>query len=352
MKVFLRDLIQSKGVDAVLLTHLPNIRWACGFTGSRALLIVNNLVASLLTDPRYLEQVQDEVDDARVYVQSGGFPEIALQHELLRGARRVLFQSDHLTVRDLNQWRKTFPAVEWVPGERILTHAVACKSEEEIVSLRRAQQITDSVFEHILPMIAPGIRERDLAAEIIRHHILRGADKMSFEPIVASGPGGARPHGRASGRRLEKGDLVVLDFGCFFQGYASDMTRTIAMGEPGPKARSAYAVVLEAQRRAIEEARPGRLTDELDKVARDVIGKAGYGEYFGHGLGHGVGLEVHEWPFISPRAHDELPSDVVITIEPGIYIPGQFGIRIEDALLLGQLHGERLGTSPQELIVL
>jgi Xaa-Pro aminopeptidase len=191
-----------------------------------------------------------------------------------------------------------------------------------------------------------------VAAEIVYQHLQRGAARMSFDPIVASGEHGALPHQRPTDHALRPGDMVVLDFGCVLEGYASDMTRTIALGEPGETARTVYNVVLEAQERAIGAVHAGLSTQALDGVARDTITAAGYGAYFSHGLGHGIGLQTHEWPRISYHVDDQLPEGAVITIEPGIYLPDQFGVRIEDIVVVRADGCENLTASPKSLIVL
>jgi Xaa-Pro aminopeptidase len=191
-----------------------------------------------------------------------------------------------------------------------------------------------------------------VAAEIVYQHLQRGAARMSFDPIVAGGEHGAIPHNRPTGRVLKQGDMVVLDFGCVIDGYASDMTRTVALGEPGASARAVYDVVLDAQERAIDAVHAGMSTKALDRVARDTITEAGYGEYFGHGLGHGIGLQTHEWPRLSYHVDDELPEGATVTIEPGIYLPGQFGVRIEDIVVVRDGGCQNLTSSPKSLIVL
>ncbi len=218
--------------------------------------------------------------------------------------------------------------------------------------MRQAQRVTDDVFEHMLGFIQPGMREQEVAVEIVYQHLQRGAAKMSFEPIVASGARGALPHALPTDKRLEPGELVVLDFGCFVDGYASDMTRTIALGEPGEEARKVYDIVLDAQQQAIAQARAGMSTKELDAAARSVIEATGYGEFFTHSLGHGIGLQTHEWPRVSYQVDDLLPEGTAITIEPGVYLPGQFGVRIEDIVVLRAGGCDDLTASPKELLVL
>jgi Xaa-Pro aminopeptidase len=230
---------------------------------------------------------------------------------------------------------------------------VAEKEDEEVERIRRAQQVTESVFEHVLTFLEPGLLEREVAAEITYEHLRRGAETMAFDPIVASGPNGALPHARPTDRTLQRGDLVVLDMGCIRDGYASDMTRTVALGAPSQAAQTGYEVVREAQNQALDAARSGLTGKELDGVARDVIEKAGLGQYFSHGLGHGIGLQVHEWPRISRTVDHELPVGACVTIEPGVYVPDKgYGVRIEDIVALQENGSENLTSTPKELIVI
>jgi Xaa-Pro aminopeptidase len=348
----LKHLLRDHHVDAAVITFLPDVRWACGFTGSNGLLIVRDESVHFLSDGRYKEQARHEVRGAVIHTPGYALFDYAAQENLLAGARRVLFQADHVTVAQFEKWRALWPSIAWVAKADLLTKAVASKTDEEVACIRRAQQVTDAVFEHMVGFIRPGMSEQAVAAEIVYQHLRRGATAMSFEPIVASGPRGALPHARASAKRLEPGELVVLDFGCVVDGYASDMTRTVALGEPGDEARAVYHVVLEAQRRAIDQARAGLSTKALDGVARAVIEGAGYGDYFTHSLGHGIGLQTHEWPRVSYHTDDVMPAGTAITIEPGVYLPGRFGVRIEDIVVLHAAGCDDLTASPKELLML
>ena len=208
------------------------------------------------------------------------------------------------------------------------------------------------MFAEICDWIKPGVTEQEVSAEIVYRHLLHGADKMSFDPIVASGSNGALPHARPSDRVLREGEFVVMDMGCFLDGYASDMTRTIALGEPSDEARRVYNIVLEAQEAALQAARSGITGTDLDDIARQIIKDAGYDEYFGHGLGHGVGLEIHEWPRLSYHVTHDLPDGAAVTVEPGIYLPEKFGVRIEDLIILHPDGHDNLTQSPKALQVI
>ena len=347
-----RQRLQEEGAEAVLLTFLPDVRWACGFTGSNGLLIVLADAAHFVTDGRYRAQANREISGAEVHIASNGLFEFVTDEELLGQAQAVLFQSDHLTVERCNTLRDKFEGITWEPAAHFLREQVASKDAGEVEHIRAAQRVTDAVFNRICQQIEPGKSEREIGAEIVYEHLKRGAEKMSFDPIVASGPNGSLPHARPTNRKIQQGDLIVIDMGCFLDGYASDMTRTVAMGEPGDEAREAYQAVLNAQEAAIEAAQAGMTGRALDAVARDVIEEVGLGEYFSHSLGHGVGLQVHEWPRVSRQNEDPLPEGAVVSIEPGVYVPEEFGIRIEDLVVLRADGCENLTGSPKELIVL
>ncbi|HMB90762.1 MAG TPA: aminopeptidase P family protein [Rhodothermales bacterium] len=352
VKKYISDLLTIHDAEAVFITALPDIRWASGFSGSNGLLLVKPDAVHFITDGRYREQAQDEVKGATIHVPGYALMANLAESGLLEDVTSVAFQADQVTVAELESWKPHFPNVTWQPVENMLTRQVASKSADEIQRIRAAQAITDAVFEHLLGFIQPGQREVEVAAEIVYQHLQRGAARMSFDPIVAGGAHGALPHKRPTDRVLRQGDMVVLDFGCVLHGYASDMTRTIALGEPGEQARAVYSVVLAAQERAIDAVQAGLSTQALDGMARDAITAAGYGDYFNHGLGHGIGLQTHEWPRISYHVDDELPEGAVVTIEPGIYLPEQFGVRIEDMVVVRANGCENLTASPKSLIVL
>ena len=348
----IRGLLRAHDADAALVTFLPDVRWACGFTGSNGILLVLPDAAHFVTDGRYRTQAEAEVRGATVHVPGYDLFGHVAGAGLFGGAQTTLLQAEHVTLAGMNRLEELFPEMAWRPMERMLAAFVAEKEPEEIARIRRAQRITDEVFAEILGVIRPGMTEREVAAEIVYGHLRRGAERMAFDPIVAAGPNGALPHARPSDRKLGVGDLVVLDFGGVRDGYASDMTRTVAVGEPGAEARKVYDVVREAQTRALEAARAGMPSKALDAVAREVIAAAGYGDCFTHSLGHGIGLQTHEWPSVSFRTDEPLPENAAVTIEPGIYLPGRFGVRIEDIVVLRADGCENLTGAPKDLIVL
>jgi Xaa-Pro aminopeptidase len=338
---------------ALLLTSLPDIRWACGFTGSNGLLLVGPESSHFVTDGRYTEQARAEVEGADVHVADNGLSGLIADEDLLNPFSRVAFQADSVSVATRDDLAETHDSVQWVPATKVLTKAVASKDDWEIEQIRAAQSITEAVFDEIIDLIAPGMTEREVAAEVVYRHLKREGDSMAFDPIVASGPNAARPHARPTHRTLREGEMVVVDMGCFREGYTSDMTRTLALGDPGSAARRGYEAVLRAQEAALDAAQAGMTGEELDAVARDMLEEAGLGDCFSHGLGHGLGLQVHEWPRVSRTADDELPAGACVTIEPGVYVPEEnYGVRIEDIVVLRDGGSESLTHSPKELLTL
>lgn len=344
--------VKDLETDALLLSSLSNIRWACGFTGSNGLLLVGRRDAVFVTDGRYTQQARQEVEGADVVTADEGLLTRLEELDYLEDLDRVVFQSDDVTVAKQAQLEDRLPDICWEGETGVLTKDVGTKEASEVDRIRRAQQITESVFEDILDVLEPGVTEREIAAEVTYRHLKRGAEAMAFEPIVASGPNGARPHARPTDRRLRKGEFVVLDMGCFRDGYASDMTRTVSIGRPPERARRGYEVVRAAQESALDAARAGLTGKELDAVAREAIEEAGMGDAFSHGLGHGIGLDVHEWPRVSRTAEDDLPEGACVTIEPGVYVPEEeYGVRIEDLVVLRADGCENLTGSSKALHV-
>lgn len=347
-----RGRLEEYDADGILLSALPNIRWACGFTGSNGLLLVTEHSAYFITDGRYTEQARAEVEGAEVGIASEGLMQGLLESGVFDTLDSVVLQADDVTVAAYQQIQKEEAGVDWRPRPGVLTQLVGRKEDDEVRHIRRAQALTEQVFEHVLDTIRPGQTEQKVAAEITYQHLRRGAEKMAFDPIVASGPNAARPHAQPTSRTLTDGDMVVLDMGCKLDGYASDMTRTIAVGPPSDRAREGYRVVREAQTRALQGARAGMTGKELDGLARAYIREAGLGDYFAHGLGHGIGLEVHEWPRVSFSVEEELPPGACVTIEPGVYVPeASFGVRIEDIVVLREDGCENLTRAPKALHV-
>ncbi|RJP76897.1 MAG: aminopeptidase P family protein [Candidatus Zixiibacteriota bacterium] len=347
----LRREMKRRDLDNFLVTRLSNIRYLCGFSGSAGTLLITPRKARFFSDFRYKEQAAQQVRNADVII----YPD-----ELLKELRRrplnlqgrLGFEAAFLDVAAYNSLREVLPGPEWVPTTKVVEQIASVKEPEEIEKIRKAAAITDEVFAEILKLIKPGVRELDISAEISYLHKKKGADGDSFTPIVASGPRSALPHGLASDKKIKSGELVTVDLGCFYQGYASDLTRTVAVGSANGKMKTIYYLVLKAQTEAIAAARAGLKARELDEVARKIIRDGGHGEHFGHGLGHGLGLEVHAEPRVSFLFEDVLKPGQVVTIEPGIYIPDMGGVRIEDDVLITDGSAEVITQSPRDLIVL
>ena len=348
----IRTLAAAHGADAALVSHPADLRWAVGFTGSNGLLAVTDGAAHFVTDGRYTSQAAAEVDGAEVHVAPGALAAFVGDEGLLRGSHQAVVQAEHVTLAAYEALRDALAPMRLVPAKEFLSEAVAAKSEADVAAVGRAQALTCDVFDAILPYLAVGVSERDVAAEIVYQHLKRGASGMSFEPIVAAGPRGALPHARPSSRTFSAGDLVVIDMGGVLDGFCADLTRTVAVGEPGEVERAAYETVRRAQRAAIDAAHAGMTGRELDAVARGVIAADGLGEYFSHSLGHGVGIEVHEWPRLSQQVEHTLPAGATVTVEPGVYLPERFGIRIEDVIAIRDGGCDNLTPLPTDLLVL
>jgi Xaa-Pro aminopeptidase len=326
----LKKRLESHQLDAVLLLSLENIRYLSGFTGSDAVFLLTQKEAFFLTDSRYWTQAEDEVRDAQIVryqKKTDGLVSLLLDLK----SKRVGFESSSLPF-SLYQTllEKLEGRIEFVPLEKELRNLRAFKDETELSLIRSAIGIASEAFLHVLKLIKEGAEERVLSLEMEFFMKRRGAEATGFDIIVASGARSALPHGRASDKRIEKGDFVLIDFGSRFKGYHSDQTRTLFCHSSTSEQRKIYDIVKEAHDRAIAKIRPGIPISEVDRVAREFIRTQGYGEYFGHGTGHGIGLAVHEDPVVNGENQDPLQEGMVFTIEPGIYLPGWGGVRIED----------------------
>ena len=348
----LRESLRQEGLDALIVSSIHNIRYLTSFSGSNALCVVKQKEADFLTDGRYAEQARDEVSRRfkRTITALGLYEGIAKQR-LLHGCKKVGFESHYVSYAQYRTIKKLCPSVSFVPTMDLVERLALLKDVGEIASIQKAVDISDKVFGEVLSMIKPGMEERTVAAEISYLHKHFGAEGDSFETIVASGSRGSLPHARASSKRIQKGEMVTLDFGCVVNGYNSDITRTLAVGRASRRAREIHRVVLDAQTCAIDAARGGMSARELDAVARTQISRAGFGKYFIHSLGHGLGLHVHERPRISSLSKEHLQAGNVITIEPGVYIPNFGGVRIEDDILLTETGCRVLNSAPKELLI-
>jgi Xaa-Pro aminopeptidase len=345
---------KSAGVDAMVVTHLPDVRYLCGFTGSNAALVLAGGRAVLFTDGRYTGQAKAEAVGTRVVIAKK--PAVAAACEWMAGAgvRRCGFDAANTTVAGLETMRKAVragaPAAKarrgmFVALGPLLARMREVKDAEEIAKMRAAARVGCELFEGMLTYLEAGLTEAEVAATLEYAARLAGAEGMSFETIVASGVRSALPHGRATGAKLPKRGFVTLDFGVILDGYSSDMTRTVHMGKAMPGERDVYDSVLEAQEAAVAAVAPGVTAGEVDEAARSVLRRVKLDKYFSHSTGHGVGLEIHEGPRLAAKQKQVLEQGMVITIEPGVYMPGRFGLRIEDMVLVTAKGGEVLTPS-------
>lgn len=348
------DKLSQYDLDAMLIVSEPGERYAVGFQGEGYVLVTQE-GSQYSTDGRYIEAAQKQVTGAEVVLTSRERSHLALARDFLaaRGLKRVGFESAAVSVAQYRRWQESFPmGCELIPAQELLDGLRASKDEEEIAAMLQAQKITDAAFGEILNYIRPGLTEQEVAARLVYELLRRGARKVSFDPIVAAGANGSMPHAVPGETVIQKGMFVTMDFGCVYDGYCSDMTRTVAVGQPTQEMERVYETVLAAQKAGIAAARAGMPGRELDAAARKVIEEAGYGDYFTHSFGHSLGLEIHESPNASPGETRPLPAGTVISAEPGIYLPGRFGVRIEDVLVLEEGGCRDITQSPKNLIVL
>ncbi len=347
----LRNEFAKLGIDALLVTSPYNRRYITNFTGTAGVALITEDDAYFITDFRYTEQAKKQAAGFRIIQQKQPIPKEVARICEKKGVKKLGFEENHMTFAVYRQYEKEFSGT-LVPVSDTVEKLRLIKTEDEIKIIKVACDIADAAFKHILDFIRPGITELDISNELEFFMRKCGATSSSFDTIVASGVRSALPHGVATDKVIEKGDLITLDYGAYYNGYVSDITRTVAVGEPEEELKNIYQVVLEAQRLGVEKIRAGMTGREADAVTRDYITKNGYGEYFGHSTGHGIGLEVHEGPALSKTSETVLESGMVVTCEPGIYIAGLGGVRIEDDLLITEKGNERLTHSAKELIIL
>jgi Xaa-Pro aminopeptidase len=354
----LRRKLTKAGLPGLLVTHTPDLRYLSGFTGSSAALAVTRRAAWLFTDGRYTTQAAEEVKAAQVQIVSGA-PAVAAVEWLAAqpGGEFAGFDPTKTTVAALARWRAALPSrlrktfLSELPAPMVEPLRWV-KDEDELALMARAARVGCELFEHLLGFIRPGLAEMEVAAELEYQARRHGAEGMSFETIVASGVRSALPHGRATSAALPRRGFLTLDFGIILGGYCSDMTRTVYLGKPRANERNAYQAVLEAQEAGVAAVGPNARCGDVDEAARSVVRKAGLAEAFSHSTGHGVGLEIHESPRIGAGQTTKLRPGMVITIEPGVYLAGEFGIRIEDMVAVTRTGGLVLTPAPKALIEL
>ncbi|AQU81029.1 Xaa-Pro dipeptidase [Planococcus faecalis] len=347
----LRTEMNSRNIEALLITSSFNLRYITGFTGTAGLAIVTQEKAVFITDFRYTEQANDQVEDFVVVQAEKNLTDEAIKTVKSLAIQTLAFEQDHMTYATAMQYKSKMD-IELQPVSDLVEKIRMVKTPEEITILKAAAKIADDAFEHICGFIRPGLTELEVSNELEFFMRKQGATSSSFDIIVASGLRSALPHGVATDKIIEKGDMVTLDFGALYNGYISDITRTVAVGQPSEKMKEVYDVVLKAQELGVEKIGPGMSGIEADAIARDYIKSKGYGDAFGHSTGHGIGLEVHEGPGLSFKSETILDPNMAVTVEPGIYLPGIGGVRIEDDILITESGNERLTNSTKELRIL
>jgi Xaa-Pro aminopeptidase len=333
----LRVLLSERAIDAVMISQPENRRYISGFTGTSGVVIITMQEVIFITDFRYIDQASEQCVGYDIVDKADSLLGTVTQCLRKAGVKTLGFEQDFLTYGEVEEMRgleRDIPGLTLVPTSKLVESIRVMKDDEEIDRIQKAADISDAAFDHILSFLRPGLTEREVAFELESFMYHQGATGPSFDTIVASGWRSSLPHGVATDKILEHGDFVKMDFGALYKGYCSDITRTVVLGKPSDKQREVYDIVLEAQLRALDAAQVGITGQSLDAVARDYIASKGYGGNFGHSLGHGVGLAIHEAPSLSKTGTDRLQAGMVVTVEPGIYLSKWGGVRIEDDILL------------------
>ena len=346
------EKLQERGLDAMLITSEPGEFYAVGFHGEGAALITPGKTW-YYTDSRYIESARQLIQGAEVAQLPKGVRYRELVRDLVKenGVSKLGFEEQYMSVADHTIWTKNVEA-EFIPASELLTELRQVKDADELAAMKEAQRITDEALLEILNFIKPGLTESEVAARLTYIMARKGAERNSFDPIVACGPNGSKPHAVPGPAVIQKGQFVTMDFGCVVGGYCSDMTRTVAVGQPSEEMELVYNTVLKAQLTGIATAHAGVTGKEVHEAAAKVIEDAGYGEYFGHGFGHSLGIEIHEDPGFHTRNDKPIPAGALLSAEPGIYLPGKFGVRIEDVIMLTEGGCIDITHSPKQLIIL
>lgn len=352
MKIDFGAVLKDIEAEALLVTDEYNIRYLSGFTGGEAVLYISPVRKVLVTDSRYTEAAQKESDfDVIEWNSHNRKSDIIADCVESDSVLRLAYEDEAMLCCEFNMFKEKLCRIkEWVPAHDKLNRLRSIKTPEELDYMRKAESVGDEAFSRLLGILRPGMTELEVVAELEYQMRRCGSEKTSFDTIAASGLNSSMPHAVPSGKKLEPGDFLTLDFGCKYNGYCSDMTRTVVIGKAGEEQKKIYDIVLRANIEAEQLIRAGLRGCDVDKAARDIIEAEGYGKYFGHGLGHSVGLFIHESPRLSPKDETVLCSGMVETVEPGIYIPGFGGVRIEDMVIVTDNGHENLSHSPKELI--
>ncbi|BBH21128.1 peptidase M24 [Paenibacillus baekrokdamisoli] len=347
-----KEKLQELGLDALLITNPVNRRYLSGFTGSAGVLLITADHSWLLTDFRYMTQAPQQAVDFTVIEHGVKWIDTVKELSAAAGVTQLGFEQEHVVFSEYAAWKIALGEIQLQPVSGIVEQLRMIKDDAELAIMRDAAKLADETYNHILGFIRPGLSEREVALEMEFYMRSKGATSSSFETIVASGERSALPHGVASDRIIGSNEFVKLDFGAYYKGYCSDITRTIVVGKPTDKHREIYEIVLEAQLATLAAVKPGMTGREADAVARDIITRYGYGDNFGHGTGHGLGMEIHENPRLSKTGETVLEPGMVVTVEPGIYLPGFGGVRIEDDIVITAGGNSLLTSSPKALFIL
>lgn len=353
MNQTIKAMLEQKPLDAVILSNTDNIRYLSGYCGDTGFFFLSEHRAVIMTDFRYIYQVKAEAPECEALdVGSAGYAAAIAKLCEEEGAKRIGYEADHLLCASMEAWKEKLPEAEFINIEEELGALRIIKTEDELEKLRKAEHIGDLAFEDILNYLKPGVTELEIAARLEYFMKRKGASGNSFDPIVASGVNSSMPHAVPTAKKLEKGDFVTLDFGCKYDGYCSDMTRTVVIGKASDKQKEIYETVLRAQEAVLAGVKVGMTGKEIDAIARDIIYAAGYEGCFGHGTGHGTGLNIHEVPYASMKYDKVIAAGMTLTVEPGIYVKDFGGVRIEDLIVLKENGHENLTFSPKQLIEL
>lgn len=351
----LRFTMEDIKVDALVITFLPNIRYLTNFSGSSATLFLMKDQIHFFTDDRYEEQIKDELyqlPDLHTHVTRDVWGTVN-KKKILKNITTLGFEADTLAYSDAVDIRNKIRPVKFKPAPGEIERFTRPKAPEELANIKKACAMAEKVFDIMLGIIKPGITEKEIAMEIAHQGRMLGSEGDAFDIIAVSGPRSALVHGTPSTKKVKKNEIVLLDFGCIVNGFRSDITRTIAVGRATKEQKSVYQLLLDAKQAAVDTVRPGMNGKHVDAAARDMIKKAGYGDYFQHSLGHGLGLQTHEKPIITFRMDDQIvPEDTVLAIEPGVYLPGKFGMRVEDDIFVTLNGGKYITNTPKELVVI
>jgi Xaa-Pro aminopeptidase len=349
----IRQMLDKKGLDAVLVTSEANRKYATGFHSTAGMALITKNQTYFYIDSRYIEAARKSIEGAVIEMTDLSISYYDKVNAVIKneGIKILGVEDGGMSHSDYIQTQNKLK-IELASAQALFTELRMVKNAEEIEKLTRAQRIAEKAYEQVLGIIRPGLTEKDIASELIYRMLKAGAEGLSFDPIVVSGAKSSLPHGVPGDKAIQRGDFLTMDFGCRYDGYCSDMTRTVAVGGATDEMRLVYETVLKAQKTAISNAKAGITGAEVDKFARDIITEAGYGQYFGHGFGHGVGLDVHEAPTANPSGNTAMPIGSVISAEPGIYLPQRFGVRIEDVIVLTGEGNTDITLAPKELLII